>query len=114
MANVSRVIPSNMKPTWSCKIGNTVYEYTSGTTQSVPESVAEIIDKYYALQPKEANPTPTKYSDLVPASVDALGGVYQVSAIDDITSAPDADDYNALLSALRTAGILAQSEDDGE
>lgn len=110
MANVSRVIPNNTKPTWSCKIGNTTYEYTSGTTQSVPENVAEIIDKYYALQPAEANPKPTKYSDLPAATADALGGVYQVTAIDDITSAPDADDYNALLSALRTAGILASGE----
>lgn len=53
----SRVIPSNTKPNWTCEIGNKVYTYMSGTTQTVPDEVAVIIDNYYAMQAKEDDPT---------------------------------------------------------
>ena len=43
------------------------------------------------------------------ATTGALGGVKQMAAITDLTAAPTMDDFNNLLAALRTAGMLAQS-----
>lgn len=43
------------------------------------------------------------------ATTGALGGVKQMAAITDLTAAPTMEDFNNLLAALRTAGMLAQS-----
>lgn len=45
----------------------------------------------------------------VAAGADTVGGVKQMAAITDLTAAPTEADFNGLLSALRTAGILAAS-----
>lgn len=41
------------------------------------------------------------------ATTDALGGVKQMAAIADLTAVPTQEDFNNLLAALRTAGLLA-------
>ena len=41
------------------------------------------------------------------ATISARGGVLQMSAIADLTAAPTQQDFNNLLAALRTAGMLA-------
>lgn len=43
----------------------------------------------------------------LPAASTAIGGVKQMTAIADLTAAPTQDDFNSLLAALRTAGMLA-------
>ena len=43
------------------------------------------------------------------ATTSVRGGVLQMAAITDLTAAPTMDDFNNLLAALRTAGMLAQS-----
>lgn len=43
------------------------------------------------------------------ATTGALGGVKQMAAITDLVAAPTMEDFNNLLAALRTAGMLAQS-----
>ena len=41
------------------------------------------------------------------ATTAALGGVKQAAAVEDVAAAPTMEEFNALLAALRTAGILA-------
>lgn len=43
------------------------------------------------------------------ASTSVRGGVLQMAAITDLTAAPTMEDFNSLLAALRTAGMLATS-----
>lgn len=43
------------------------------------------------------------------ATTSARGGVLQMAAITDLTAAPTMEDFNNLLAALRTAGMLANS-----
>ena len=43
------------------------------------------------------------------ATTAARGGVLQMAAIKDLTAAPTMADFNKLLAALRTAGMLANS-----
>lgn len=45
----------------------------------------------------------------LPAAGTDIGGVKQMSAIADLTAAPTQQDFNNLLAALRTAGMLANS-----
>lgn len=45
----------------------------------------------------------------LPAAGTAIGGVKQMSAIADLSAAPTQQDFNNLLAALRTAGMLANS-----
>lgn len=45
----------------------------------------------------------------LPAAGTAIGGVKQMAAIADLTAAPTQQDFNNLLAALRTAGMLANS-----
>lgn len=43
------------------------------------------------------------------ATTSVRGGVLQMAAITDLTTAPTMEDFNSLLAALRTAGLLATS-----
>ena len=43
----------------------------------------------------------------LPAAGTAIGGVKQMTAIADLSAAPTMEDFNNLLAALRTAGMLA-------
>lgn len=43
------------------------------------------------------------------ATTSALGGVKQATALADVAAAPTMEEFNALLAALRAAGILASS-----
>lgn len=65
--------------------------------------VAELRIAY--VSPIPAGPTYT----LPAATPEALGGVKQAPAIPDIGAAPTQQDFNGLLAALRTAGILASN-----
>ena len=44
----------------------------------------------------------------MPAASTTIGGVKQMAAITDLSAAPTMEDFNNLLAALRTAGMLAQ------
>lgn len=44
----------------------------------------------------------------IPAASTTIGGVKQMSAIADLSATPTMEDFNNLLAALRTAGMLAQ------
>lgn len=43
------------------------------------------------------------------ATADVLGGVKQAAAVNDAAAAPTQEEFNALLAALRAAGIIAAS-----
>lgn len=61
-------------------------------------------------QGPEGPPGPAGPSYTLPAATpEALGGVKQAPAIPDIGAAPTQQDFNGLLAALRTAGILASN-----
>lgn len=45
-----------MKPDWVCTINNTTYRYKAGTTQTVPDEVAELIKAINAQKPVENPP----------------------------------------------------------
>lgn len=47
--------------------------------------------------------------EVTAATKEKLGGVKQAAAVADISSAPSQENFNGLLAALRTAGIMAQS-----
>lgn len=47
------VIPNDMKPNWRCEINNTIYEYEAGSTQSVPDEVADVISNINASKPTQ-------------------------------------------------------------
>ena len=58
----------------------------------------------------QGEPGPAGPSYTLPAATTgALGGVKQMAAITDLAAAPTMEDFNNLLAALRTAGMLAQS-----
>lgn len=46
-------IPSDYHP-YVVEVNGKVYKYPEGTTQSVPDEVAAVIENYWKLQPKEA------------------------------------------------------------
>lgn len=52
----SVTIPTYMQPDWFCTINNTTYRYKAGTTQTVPDEVAELIEAINAQQPVENPP----------------------------------------------------------
>lgn len=49
------IIPSNMNP-WMCNINGVVYSYTAGSTQTVPDEVASLIDAINAEKPVATHP----------------------------------------------------------
>lgn len=48
------------------------------------------------------------------ATTEAAGVVLQTEAVEDLTDAPTAEDFNGLLGALRDAGIVNVPEEDPE
>lgn len=58
---------------------------------------------------KGADGAPGQTYTLPDATTSIRGGVLQMAAIADLTAAPTMEDFNNLLAALRTAGMLASS-----
>ena len=56
--------------------------------------------------PGEQGPAGPSYS-LPAATTNTLGGVKQADAVADAVAAPTMEEFNALLTALRNAGIIA-------
>lgn len=52
----SVTIPTYMQPDFVCTINNTTYRYKAGTTQTVPDEVAELIKAINAQKPVENPP----------------------------------------------------------
>ena len=133
MGTQSKLIPTTQKPYWKCKIDNTEYAYLAGTTQTVPDAVAAIIDAeargkavagtpaaegtvYTANGRNEADfkalpETPWEdlpWEDMPVAAEETIGGVLMAEAVADATDDTDVvETVNALLDSLRAAGILA-------
>ena len=133
MGTQSKLIPTSQKPYWKCKIDNTEYAYLAGTTQTVPDAVAAIIDAeergkavagtpaaegtvYTANGRNEADfkalpDTPWEdlpWEDMPEAAEETIGGVKMAEAVADATDDTDVvETVNALLDSLRSAGILA-------
>lgn len=55
---VSKLIPNSPDP-FVCNINGVIYSYKAGTTQSVPDEVAALIDNINANAPTEDDPTVT-------------------------------------------------------
>lgn len=102
----ARKIPSTSNP-WVCVINNTVYSYEAGKTLSVPDEVAEVIDTVNAFPP--AAPATAKPFELKAATKSVAGVVKQGAAVANAAAAPTMAEFNALLTSLRNAGIIASS-----
>ena len=118
-------IPSDYQD-FTVVINNTVYTYKGGTTQTVPDEVAAVIENYNAGKPKEDAPgkpgqvwttngkgeaswQDIPYPDpyvLPAASESALGGVKKAAAVADATEETAVDTVNALIASLVTAGVI--------
>lgn len=107
----SVTIPSTNSPMWTCCINGTCYSYSAGSTQTVPDEVAALINDIRALDPREApedgtagqiwtkQATGARWADLPKG----------VSVADAAGSAPTAEEFNALLASLRNAGFIEVS-----
>lgn len=109
-------IPDNMQPMWHCCINGVCYSYTAGTAQIVPDEVAAVIKNYYASvpDPKKADNGKVMvtvdggaaWGDVPAATVSKIGGVKMAAPVADAASAPTKAEFNALLKALRNAGVI--------
>lgn len=68
------------------------------------EEAYEIVDAYA----REQLDLPIDLKRLPAATTTIAGTVKQAAAVADVTNAPTAEEFNALLAALRTAGIMAK------
>ena len=64
--------------------------------------------------PPPAVPLPAYVLKTDLATTEAAGVVLQAEAVEDLTDAPTAEDFNGLLGALRDAGIVNVPEEDPE
>ena len=69
------------------------------------EEAYEIVDAYA----REQLNLPIDLKRLPAATTTIAGIVKQAAAVADVTNAPTAEEFNALLAALRTAGIMAKN-----
>lgn len=74
---------------------------------SGPDTAKVFAFEFHNLKGADGAPGPT-YT-LPDATTSTRGGVLQMAAITDLTAAPTMEDFNNLLAALRTAGMLATS-----
>lgn len=65
--------------------------------------------KIFAFAFKNLKGTPGASYTLPAATTSTLGGVKQAAAVNDAAAAPTMEEFNGLLAALRSAGILAGS-----
>lgn len=106
MASTS--IPANPSPTWRCTINNKEYEFESGKTAATDSAVDNLVKNNAAMAPKEAAPVAKGY--VLTANGDNTADfkpLPQGAAVADVTAAPTKEQFNALLAALRTAGVIA-------
>lgn len=84
----TRKIPDNPRPWWECTVNGKNYRYKSGTTQDVPDAVADVIDNINAANERPAAQPDPVLPKITAADngkyVKAVGGVY---ALADITEA---------------------------
>ncbi len=76
-------------------------------TASGPDTAKVFAFEFHNLK-GEQGPAGPGYT-LPNATTSTRGGVLQMAAISDLTAAPTMEDFNNLLAALRTAGMLANS-----
>lgn len=68
----SVTIPTYMQPDFVCTINNTTYRYKAGTTQTVPDEVAELIENINAAIPQEDPNAGRSFEDKVHDIVDPM------------------------------------------
>lgn len=117
------LIPGDYNP-FVLNINGVIYSYKAGTTQTVPDEIADLIENIESLKPNEKKPTADGYvwtadgngnaewrplPAMPGASETAIGGVKKGNAVADAT---DADDVvatvNALIASLVGSGALKQ------
>jgi len=121
----SITIPSNYDP-FIVNINGIVYSYKAGTTQSVPDEVADLIDNINRAEPRHADRVGVvgqvwtrtadgaEWKDIVPyvlpaASATAIGGVKIGAAVANATDATDViTQLNALIASLVASGALTE------
>ncbi|MBR5948251.1 MAG: hypothetical protein IKZ82_06330 [Clostridia bacterium] len=135
------IIPSDRNP-WTCVINETRYSYEAGSTQTVPDEVADLIARGEATEPamparvtvtddgivieeggvldvkggsagqflqKTAGGTKWASVTLPTAATTEAAGIVKMAAnvADAAGEAPTAEEFKALLDALKAAGIVA-------
>lgn len=121
-------IPSNTKPFWVCEINGKVYSYIAGSTQAVPDEVADLIDNINAMKPKEAAEPGVAgqvwtrlekgaaWADLPAATEETAGAVKKGVGVNYAEEGADAGEtlasvlaqLNALIDSLVDAGIISE------
>lgn len=115
-------IPSTPAPTFTCVINGTAYSYASGTTQTVPDEVAALIDNINRNKPKEDDPTITIVTSIGESSTDkdvpTAKAVYDAlpeipsipvaEAVADATSETAVTTINAVIASLVAAGLMEE------
>ena len=87
------MIPTSERRFWECEIGNRKYRYVAGTTQTVPDEVAAIIDQINAMAPAEA-PEQGEVGDVWTKT--AEGAEWKTPA-KELPAVTDADDGKVLM-----------------
>ena len=84
--------------------------YTPTTWKTGDMITAQKMNKLeQGVQNEQAGPAGPSYT-LPAANPTTLGGVKQAAAVADAAAAPTKEEFNALLTSLRNAGILATGE----
>lgn len=121
----SVTIPTYMQPDFVCTINNVTYRYKAGTTQTVPDEVAELIENINASVPVE-NPPETieqmaqrvaeqAIADNVTAATETDAGIVKMAGnVAEATSDTLVATVNAMISALIEAGQMAAPAEEEE
>lgn len=121
----SVTIPTFMLPDFVCTINTKTYRYKAGTTQTVPDAVAELIENINASVPVE-NPPETEeemakrvaeqaIEDNVTAATETDAGIVKMAGnVAEATSETLVDTVNAMISAFIEAGQMAAPAEEEE
>ena len=103
-------IPAEPNP-WVCRINEKTYSYPAGTTQTVPDEVAEIIAANAAMAPQESTAGVGKFLRKTATGQEWADAPHPAGAAvaDAAGAAPTAAEFKVLLDSLRNAGLLKKS-----
>lgn len=105
----SVTIPTYMQPDFVCTINNVTYRYKAGTTQEVPDEVAELIENIDAQEPVPVPPIPEGMW-----RADVPNGTYIASVNDGVAQYKNNDPYVIDLTSLETQpGVTINLTEEG-
>lgn len=108
--NKSVKIPTGVDP-WVCRINEKTYSYPAGSTQTVPDEVAALIQANAALEPTESSAGAGKFLRKTATGTEWVDVPHPSGAAvaDAAGETVTATEFKALLDSLRGAGLLKKS-----